>query len=279
MKSPIRYFGGKGGMFQEILKFFPSNHTYDTYIEPYAGAASILFQKEPSPIEIYNDLEENVYSLFKVLADKKLFKQFKEKCDISLYSAKLREEYKRELRVNEKMDIVDRAYKYFYVNRTSVNGVGGFGCATAVIRRNMSKSVSDFLSSIDNLFETHNRLSRVIIENRDAFQIIKKYDRDRVFFYMDPPYHFSTRTNARYKIDMEDEKQKEFIQLLLSVKRAKVLLSGYDCKEYNDLVSNGWQKLSFKVNTMDGNRKPKKKTETVWRNYESIEKEQSIFNI
>ena len=50
MKSLIKYFGGKGGIYNELFQFFPSQDTYDTYIEPFGGAASILFQKEPTPI-------------------------------------------------------------------------------------------------------------------------------------------------------------------------------------------------------------------------------------
>ena len=279
MKSPIRYFGGKGGMYKEIMQFFPPQENYVTYIEPFGGGASLLFQKHPSPVEIYNDLEENVYSLFKVLADKKLFSQFKEKCDLSYYSAKIRSEYKEDLKKKD-LSLVDRAYKFFFVNRTSVNGVGGFGCATEIIRRNMSKSTSDFLSAIDGLIEVHNRLSSVIIENRDGVEIIKKYDRKDVFFYMDPPYHFSTRTAARYKVDMSDEQQKKLIDLLLSLRYCKVLLSGYDCKEYDTLTKHGWDKRTFVINTIDGNRRPKKKTEVIWKNYESISlaKEDSLFS-
>ena len=276
MRSPLRYFGGKGGMYQEILQFFPSFDHYNMYIEPFGGAASILFQKEPTSIEIYNDLEENVYSFFKVLSDKKMFQEFKEKCDLSLYSAQLRREYKEDLKRDD-LGSVDRAYKYFYINRTSVNGVGGFGCATNVVRRKMSKSVSDFLSSIDGLYDTHNRLSKVIIEHRDAFELIKKYDLDKTLFYLDPPYHHSTRTGARYKVDMNNDKQKKFIDLLLSLKKACVLLSGYDCREYEKLTDNGWEKIEFEVNTQDGNRKSKKKMEAVWRNYGHSTENNNLF--
>ncbi len=62
--------------------------------------------------------------------------------------------------------MVERAFSFFYVNRTSHNGVGGFSKNT-YIRRGMSKSVSDFLSAIDRLPELHDRLSKVIVTNKD----------------------------------------------------------------------------------------------------------------
>jgi len=265
MKSPIKYFGGKGGMYQDIIRYFPPEDSYEVYIEPFGGAASILLQKKPTPIEIYNDLNKNVYSLFKVLSDKKLFAEFKKKCDISPYSKTIRDEFKEDLKGD--LSVGDRAYKYFYVNRTSVNGVGGFAFTTTV-RRNMCKSVSDYLSAIDGLTELHQRLSRVIVENRDALKLIPKYDRDNVFMYLDSPYHQSTRTTFRYEIDMTDEQQAEYIDVLLSVKKAKMLVSGYDCPLYNELCKKGWKREDFKVNTTDGTHKPKKKVESLWMNYD-----------
>ncbi|GAG89755.1 unnamed protein product, partial [marine sediment metagenome] len=187
-------------------------------------------------------------------------------------------EYKNSLK-RDKLSLEDRAYKYFFVNRTSVNGVGGFGCATGVVRRNMSKSVSDFLASIDNLPEIHQRLSRVIIENRDAIELIEKYDRDKVFFYLDPPYHHSTRTQTRYVVDMSAEQQEALIDCLLNIKKAKVLLSGYNCKNYDALCKKEWKRIDFKVKTQDGNRKGKIKIESLWLNYSfsDIGKKEGLF--
>lgn len=265
--SPIRYFGGKGnGMAQKILEFAPPRADYNNYIEVFGGGGSVLFAKERFGVEIYNDLEKNVYSLFKVLSDKTLFQQFKEKCDLAIYSKDLRADYKKDLKKD--LDIVERAYKYFYVNRCSVNGVGGFSVATC-IRRNMSKSVSDFLSTIDGLLEIHDRLSSVIVENSDGIELIKKWDREKTFLYLDPPYHQDTRKEARYVVDMGNEQQEVLIDTLLSIKKAMILISGYDCPLYNKLVKNGWEKIEIKVKTQDGNRQPKDKTEVLWRNYKS----------
>ena len=266
MNSPIRFFGGKGTMFNNIIEHFPEKHAYDTYIEPFAGSYSVgLKNCADVPIEIYNDLNQNVYSLYKVLQDKELYPRFKEKCDLIVYSEDLRKEYRESLKKDE-LDIVERAFKFFYVNRTSHNGVGGFSINT-VIRRNMSKSVSDMLSAIDRMDELHQRLSKLIVTNMDAFKLIEKYkNRENVFIYMDPPYHQSTRTAARYEVDMSNEQHHQFIDLVLNSK-AKILISGYDCEPYNKLVENGWQKIQFEVNTISGDKKPKIKIETLWKNY------------
>jgi len=266
MKSCIRYFGGKGnGLCKRLLSYFPDNYKEMNYLEPFGGSAAVLFDKEISPIEIYNDIEENVYSLFKVLSDKDLFKEFKDKCDLTPYSKQIMEEFKLSLR-EDNLSILERAYKYFIVNRTAYNGHGGFS-ASPVIRRKMSKSVSDYLSTVDRLYDIHQRLSKVIIHNRDAVDLIKKYDKENWMLYLDPPYHWSTRTAARYKEDMDVEKQQEFLNALIGCENAKILVSGYDCEEYDILVDNGWNKISFEVKTQNTNREGKTKVETIWFNY------------
>jgi len=267
LRSPVKYFGGKGGALKkEILVRFPDKSEYDTYIEPFGGGASILFGKEPFGSEIYNDLEQNVYCFFKVLQDKVMFQEFKSLCDLSLYSKQLKQEYTGDLKKND-LSMVERAYKFFYVNRTSVNGIGGFAVTVNYIRRNMSKSTSDFLSAIDRLPEVHQRLSSVIIENMDGIKLIEKYDRKRVLIYADPPYHQDTRTTARYKVDMNNETQIKLIDVMLEMKNAMILLSAYNCPEYDRLKKAGWNKMEIEVKTIDGNRKPKMKTEILWSNF------------
>ena len=144
-----------------IISHFPKD--YSVYIEGFGGGASVLFAKEKDKLEIYNDLGKNVYSLFKVLSDEDLCKKMKDKLDLTYYSADTRKEFIEDLK-RDNLSLLDRAYKYFYVNFSSFNSVGGFSTSLCV-RRNMSKSVSDYLSKVDKLFEFHNRLSSVRYKN------------------------------------------------------------------------------------------------------------------
>ena len=263
MNSPIRYFGSKGGFYNKIIEHFPTTE-YDTYIEPYGGTYIVGLMSNPAKIEIYNDLEQNVYSLYKVISDKDLFEEFKRRCDLVLYCEQLRKECKENL-TNENISIVDRAFNFFYVNRTSHNGIGGFSM-NSHIRRGMSKAVSDFLSCIDRLPELHDRLSRVMVTNMDGVKLIEKYNKPNVFLYCDPPYEQSTRTGARYKVDMNREGHLNFIDAVINSK-SKILISGYDCELYDKLTDNGFSKVKFEVKTIDGNFKKKIKIETLWKNY------------
>lgn len=265
MFSPIKYFGGKNGFANKILSYFPPEYQNMTYIEPFCGSAALLFHKEKSKVEIINDLDNNIYSLFKVLIDKDNFTKFKDMCDLTPYSEKLLNEFSKDIK-KDNISLLERAYKFFYCNRVSYNGVGGFS-SSGVVRRNMSKSVSDYLSAIDGLYDVHNRLSGVVVHNTDALKLIDKWDKENTFMYLDPPYALETRSSGGYKHDMTDEDQDNLLKKLISIKNAKVLVSGYNCDRYSILEKNGWSRIDMEIKTQNNNRVGKSKTESLWYNY------------
>ena len=258
MKSPIKYYGGKSYMTDIILKQFPTN--YKIYVEGFGGGASVLFAKPKTDLEVYNDLGENVYSLFHVLNDKEKFQRLKERLELTYYSEELRQEFKKDLK--GKLDIEDRAYKFIYVNRTSFNGVGGFS-TSLIVRRNMSKSTSDYLSMIDRLPEIHNRLSSVIVEHKDIFDLLDKYDSEDTFLYADPPYLHELRSSTTsYEHELSNEQHIRLYNRLNEFK-GKVLLSGYDDFDICKILDKKFTKMSFKSPNANSDS-----TETLWRNYE-----------
>jgi len=269
-RTIVNYTGGKKNIRGKILSYFPKD--YIIYIEPFGGSYSVgMLQK--SEVEIYNDLEDNVYCLFKVLADPELFTEFKKKCDLTYYNESIRNEFKSNLK-NKELSILDRAYYFFIINRFSLSGVGGF-CMDVAVRRGMSRSISAFLSTVECLEEFHQRISRIIISKKDGIKLLKLYDRDGVFFYCDPPYIWSKRSSSmKYAVDMDKEKHQEFINTILGMKKAKILISGYKSKEYNILEENGFTCVGIhKINGHPQQFRHRsavediKKIECLWFNY------------
>ena len=241
-----------------IISYFPSKFEYKTYVEGFGGGASILFKKQPDPIEIYNDLDKNVYSVFKVLSDKNMFQRFKEKLDLTPYSREIWAEYKADL--SKDLDLEERAYKFFYVNKSSFNGVGGWSMTQNDSRRGMMKSISDYLSTVDRLTEYHQRISRVAIENLDVLDLMEKYDGEKTLFYLDPPYVQSTRkSNQRYREEFEDNQHMKLIDMC-NKSKAKIIISGYDHPIYDNLV--GFTKIQFESPNAHSDA-----IETLWKNY------------
>src|SRR5262245_52335511 len=66
LRPPVKWHGGKHYLRRKIIDFFGDHHTY---IEPFGGAASVLLNKDRSPVEVYNDLDERITRLFRVIRD------------------------------------------------------------------------------------------------------------------------------------------------------------------------------------------------------------------
>lgn len=60
MKSPIKWFGGKGGQPLHLLPLIPP---HKVYVEALAGGASLFFAKAPAGIEVITDLVYDIFNL------------------------------------------------------------------------------------------------------------------------------------------------------------------------------------------------------------------------
>lgn len=120
---------------------------------------------------------------------------------------------------------------------------------------------SNFIDFIDLLAE---RVQGVIIENKPAIEVLKKYDGKTTFHYVDPPYVHSTRSSKQpksYRFEMNDKEHAELSRVLHSLK-GKVILSGYDSPLYKKLYKD-WRKVKRKA-LADG---AKKRVEYLYINF------------
>src|SRR5271167_3791222 len=63
MTGPLSYIGGKNRLAKRVIGIFPE-HT--TYVEAFAGGAQVFFHKEPSEVEVLNDLDGEIVNFFRV---------------------------------------------------------------------------------------------------------------------------------------------------------------------------------------------------------------------
>lgn len=268
-KSPIKWFGGKYYMANDIIKLFPK---HKVYVEVFGGAGHILFKKEPSEIEVYNDIDSGLYLFFKILRDENKANILKQKLDLTPYS---REEfYHCRDTWRDEQDEIEKVRKWYVTAMQSFSAnFSSWSYSKSSSGRGMSRNVSEWLGKIeDNLPKAVERLKVVQIENMDYKDLLKKYDGEDTLFYLDPPYIHKTRTSTRqYAHEMEDEQHEEMIDILLHIK-GKAILSGYDNEIYNKLLNNGWKRVFLgeydKRSEKAINESRSKGQEFVWINYD-----------
>lgn len=270
-KSPINWFGGKYYMANDIIKLFPK---HKVYVEVFGGAGHILFKKEPSEIEVYNDIDSGLYLFFKILRDENKANILKQKLDLTPYS---REEfYHCRDTWRDEQDDIEKVRKWYVTAMQSFStNFSTWSHSKNKSRRGISQAVSQWLGKIENdLPKAVERLKTVQIENMDYKDLLKKYDGEDTLFYLDPPYiHKTRKMTYQYAHEMTDQQHEEMINILLHIK-GKAILSGYDNEIYNKLLDNGWRKMFLgeydKRSEKAINESRNKGKEFIWINYDFI---------
>jgi DNA adenine methylase len=270
------WYGGKFSHLDWLLPLLPRCHHY---CEPFAGSGAVLLNREPSPVETYNDIDGEVVNFFRMLRD-----QHEELIRSIALTPFSREEYYLAI-YGERNGITDieRARRFYIRARQTRTGLaqtaslGRWANCKETSRSGMSGVVSRWLGGVESLFEITQRLIRVQIENRPAIDIIRLYDNPGTLFYCDPPYLHETRgDNKAYGFEMNEEQYREFAQVVNECK-GKVAVSGYYHPLMDELFSpERWFKTMGEEKTIHSTKGTRK--EVLWTNY-NPQSQKSIFDI
>jgi DNA adenine methylase len=86
----------------------------------------------------------------------------------------------------------------------------------------------------------------VVIENRDALELIRIHDSRETLFYVDPPYVKSTRiARVAYGHEMNDAGHRRLSNVLNSI-QGMAVVSGYPCPLYEELYRD-WHCITRKA--------------------------------
>jgi DNA adenine methylase len=262
-KIAFGWYGGKFSHLNWLLPLLPYTHHY---CEPFAGSAAVLLNREPSPVETYNDIDGEVANFFRVLRDQpeELIRA------IGLTPFSRREFAVAVSRPEDDLSDLERARRFFICARQVRTGlaqtasIGRWANCKGTSRAGMAGAVSRWLGSVEGLPEIALRLVRVQIENRPALEVIKLYDGKETLFYCDPPYPHETRGDTKsYRYEMSDANHAELARVLKSAK-GKVAISGYRC-QLMDQLYKGWRCMEAPEKNCHSIKKPRK--EALWMNY------------
>lgn len=259
------WYGGKFSHLEWLLPLLPKCHHF---CEPFGGSAAVLLNREPSPVETYNDIDGEVVNFFRVLRNQK--SHLVRAIGLTPFS---REEFAIACKIEPNISALERARR-FYVRARQVRtglaqtaSLGRWANCKNTSRSGMSGVISRWLGGVEALPEIAERLLRVQIENRPAMEVIKLYDSPRTLFYCDPPYIHETRgDNKAYGYEMTDEEHRELADILKKVK-GMAALSNYDCKLMNELYpSPKWFKTFGPDKTNHSTKGTRR--EVLWTNYD-----------
>lgn len=264
-RPALRYLGGKWKLAPWIIEHFPKHRVY---VEPFGGAASVLLRKDRAFSEVYNDLDDEVVNLFRVLRDPAKSSDLIQRITLTPYA---RSEY--EMAFERIEDDIERA------RRMVVRSFMGHGSNAANINRNTGFRANlvnndRALPSLDwsnlppALAQVARRFVGVTIERRPALQLIDRYDGYGVLIYADPPYLHETRSGKRkgaelycaYAVEMDDRDHVEMLERLRRC-RAFVVLSGYPSQLYQHALPD-WTMITRQT-FADG---AKHRVEALWLN-------------
>ena len=257
----LRWHGGKWRLAPWILSHFPAHRVY---VEPYGGAASVLLRKPRSYAEIYNDLDGEVVNLFRVLQDDRSAARVRHLLHLTPFA---RAEF--DLAYELSADPIERARRLVMV---CFMGFGSNAHNTATrtgFRANSDRSGStpahDWANYPDALSAVIERLRGVVVESRDALQVIASHDTPRTLIYADPPYVHSTRDEGKrqrdYRYEMTDGDHRALAATLHAVE-GMVVLSGYACDLYDCELYPDWHRVERR--TMADGARPR--VEVLWLN-------------
>jgi len=166
----------------QLLPLIPE-HT--CYTEVFGGAAAVLLNKPPSPIEVYNDYDSELVNLFEVIRDD--VDAFLKHADFLLYSRELYTRWQADLEEGKvPEDRVERAVRFWYVIRSAFGAHPHKGWAFQRAQPRNSPQVVQ--NALTNIRAIHERLKPVEIDHLDFRRCIRNRDAMSTLLFLDPPY-------------------------------------------------------------------------------------------
>ena len=232
--SLFRYPGGKYYALKSLLLII-EKFDHDEFREPFFGGGTVFFNKKKCEVNIINDKYSDLVEFLKFIQNednsKKLIKIFE---TTEIPTKENHQSIKKMLPMNQ----LEKAFKFYYLNRTSFSGKmknphWGYRPIRSVPPKRWFEKIA---------FATK-KLDKVKIENKDFEEIILRESSKKVLLYLDPPYYLANQKDHY----VESFSQDDHLRLLKTLRQTNhsFILSYDDCPEIRDLYKD------FFINEMD----------------------------
>lgn len=250
--SPFRYPGGKFYARSLILREIPPHHDY---CEPFAGGASVFFAKPTSSgISVLNDLDADVINTLEQIRD-----DVEGLIDLldGVEATKANHTYYKN-HYKPESDL-ERAFRWFYLNRTSYSGImraencyWGFGRKYSMRPENWPphlRTVSD-------------KLQGTVLSSYDFEEVVDELP-DKCFVFVDPPYYAADQQKFYSAVFEHEDHQRLEECLKRNADRLLFLLTYDDHPDVRGLYewtsSVKGQRWNYTINRTDDQRNGLKK--------------------
>lgn len=253
MKPPMPYSGGKQAVADWIVSLMPPHRGY---IEPFAGALSVLLAKPKSEMETVNDLDGAIVAFWRVLRDRP--EDLERVCALTPHS---RAEMltARDLDVEDAVEKARRVWVMLTQHRSARLRPSGWRFVHGANRKSLAAYLTGYVGRIAPAAE---RIREVSLECRDAIDVINAYGQQPDnLLYIDPPYLGSTRSGSQYRHELvTDSDHERLLEAILACKSA-VMLSGYAAPLYDRALAS-WNRFEASTTNVTG----ADRTEVLWTN-------------
>lgn len=241
--SPLRYPGGKGKVSNYFKELFVTNGLCDgTYVEPYAGGASValslLFSEYASRIVI-NDKDRSIYAFWhSVLYNTEQLSRLINDCKINFRNWETQRSIQKK---KSDFDLVTLGFSTFFLNRVNRSGIIMAGIIGGKEQNGKWKmdarfNKKDLISRIQRIASYSDRID---LHNKDAALLINKVEPNlphRSFLYLDPPYY--NKGSVLYMNHYQNDDHARISESMSAPKHRKWVVSYDDVEPIRKLYTN-----------------------------------------
>lgn len=219
----VPYLGEKSKFASFIVPHVPTN--ISTYVEPFAGMLGVYFSLDFSKFKnvkfVYNDQNYLNFLLIKKLRDDDFIKLVKQtKVDEDFYKNSLKKIF------TEKDDYLLCLYWLVILTCSSPYQIGKNSWINDTEFEIFKMKYKAYKYHLEKITEIH---------NLDYKEVIRMYDSESTFFYLDPPY--KGKENYYINHDFSESSHQELSEVLNTIK-GRFLLSYYHFDGLEKLYPN-----------------------------------------
>ena len=209
----LRRLGNKKAIAHKIIPYFPP---HKIFIDVFFGAGGMFFNKPKAKYNIVNDLDSDVFNLFQVVMNQK------EELEKAFYMMPIHSDLLDYWKKNEETEPIKKALRFLFLSNCTLLGSG------SQLRFTTEDDKVNILEAIKPTFDL---IFDVTFANVDFRKFIKDIsfrhgdlDRERTFFYLDPPY---LGTNDNYSHSFAEQDSEDLFNCLEETK-CKFAMSEFD---------------------------------------------------